>query len=412
MTSRERVYKAIRHKEPDQVPTAIGGTYLTGIHAGAYKKIVDNLGLDLMPAKIVDQFLMQVRTDPIIINWFNGDVINLENVIQTMGFTNQDWKVWKTHKNYDVLMPGEFAPYQDERGYTYINDKNGIQCAYMSPDGEYFESTIKTTMSDEIEYVDPLHFKASLPCYKDEHLKIMEKQAQFYHNHTSYSINGGFAWMSLFGTSGIAGHTFSDLLCLIALEPDYIKSIVMAKMEWQLEQLKIYLQAVGKYIDTIIISRADFGGQKSELFNPEQFKNIYLPAYKILNNYVHKSSKAKTIFHSCGSIRNILKYFIEAGVDIINPVQTSAGGMDPMELKQEFGDKLVFWGGGADTQKTLPFGKPEEVRDEVKKRISILAPGGGFVFSQIHNLQSDVPFENIKAMVEAVKEFGKYPIVL
>ncbi|MHB1315796.1 MAG: uroporphyrinogen decarboxylase family protein [Christensenellales bacterium] len=410
MTSRERVYKAIRFEEPDRVPVDIGGTDVTSIHMDAYINIAKHLGLDLEPPKVIDQFLMLARTDLLMMKWLGSDVIGVENIVGSLDLTNENWKPWRTNKGNSVLMPGEFAPYKDEKGYTYLNGKDGKPIAYMSPDGEYFDRIAPTSLSDEVVYADPKEWKASLPMYKEEHLRTLEKRAKFYHEYTDYSVHGWFFYRGLFSPFGIAGHTYSDWLCLMTLEPDYIISIVMAQAEWQLENLKMYLQAVGPYIDTIFMSASDFGGQKCEVFNPLLFKSIYVPTYKMLNDFVHTHSNAKTLFHSCGSIRNILGYFIEAGVDIVNPVQTSAGGMDPAELKKEFGKKIVFWGGGADTQHILPNGTPEEVRQQVKERIGIFAPGGGFVFSQIHNLQNDVPFENVKAMVEAAKEFGRYPI--
>ena len=411
LTSRERVRKAINFEEPDRVPVGIGSTFVTGIHMDAYVQLVNSIGLDLVPPKVIDQGMMVVRPDLQIMEWLGSDVIGIDNVVHWCNdYANKDWKVWRNHKGNDVLVPGGFNTVRDEKGYTYAIDKDGKRYAYMSPDGQYFENAIGTNFSNDIVFADSKEWKASLPVYRQEHLELLEKRAKFYHEYTDYSINGGFTRKHLFGASGIAGHTYSDLLCLIASEPEYMTSIVMAQTEWQLEQLEMYLQAVGPYIDTILMSTADFGAQNCELFNPEQFRTIYMPAFKILNDYVHKHSHAKTMYHSCGSIRNILKYFVEAGVDIINPVQTSASGMDPAELKKEFGKKLVFWGGGADTQHTLPQGTPEEVRQEVRERIQTFAPGGGFVFSPVHNLQSDVPFENIKGMVDAVREFGRYPI--
>ena len=410
MTSRERVYKAIHFEEPDRIPVDIGGTDVTSIHMDAYVNIAKYLGLDLEPPKVVDQNLMLARTDLLMLKWLGSDVIGLENIIGSFDFTNENWKPWTSNKGNSVLMPGEFVPYQDKNGYTYINGKDGNPMACMSPDGDYFDRIVKTSLSDDIVYADPKEWVASLPMVKDEHLRTLEKRAKFLHDNTDYSVHGWFFYRGLYSPFGIAGHTYSDWLCMMTLEPDYIISIVMAQAEWQRENLEMYLQAVGPYIDTIFMSASDFGGQKCEQFNPSLFKSIYLPAYKMLNKFVHENCNARTFYHSCGSIRNIFGYLIEAGVDIINPVQTSAGSMDPAELKKEFGGKIVFWGGGADTQHILPHGTTEEVKRHVKERISIFGPGGGFVFSPIHNLQSDVPFENVEAMLEAVREFGSYPV--
>jgi len=408
MTSRERVIKAINHMEPDRVPVDIGGSFVTGIHMDAYCNIVKNLGLDLLPPKLIDQYLMIVDPDMPILNWLGCDVIGIENLYHNFGIANKDWHLWTTNKGNDVLIPGGMQPFKDEHGYTYIRDSKGEICASMAPTGNYMDRTISMELSDEFVFADPEKWKKSLPMMTDEELTLYQKRAKFYYENTDYAINGSFCSYNLWTFAPLAGHNFTDWACLVAIEPEYCESIIQSTVDWMMENLKMYLEAVGDYIETIVISTADFGSQKCELINPDSFRDLYVPAYKRLNDYVHKTVRAKTFFHSCGSVRNILPYMIEAGVDILNPVQTTAGGMDAAELKAEFGDKIVFWGGGADSQNTLPHGTPEEVRQQVKERLEIFKPGGGYVFTQVHNLQCDVPFENVKAMIDAVREFGAY----
>jgi uroporphyrinogen decarboxylase len=158
------------------------------------------------------------------------------------------------------------------------------------------------------------------------------------------------------------------------------------------------------------MSGTDFGTQKGELFSPRIFKELYVPNIRLMTDYVHQHSDAKTMYHSCGTNINIMDYFIEAGVDILNPIQTTAAKMDPVELKKRFGGRIVFWGGGAETQTVLPYGTEDEVRAQVRERVRIFAPGGGFVFSQIHDLQYGVPPQNVLAMVDTALEYGTYPI--
>jgi uroporphyrinogen-III decarboxylase len=167
---------------------------------------------------------------------------------------------------------------------------------------------------------------------------------------------------------------------------------------------------VGDRIAVIFISGTDFGTQRGEFISPDLYRELYLPFHKQINNWVHANTNWKTFFHTCGSIYHLIPSFIEAGVDVLNPVQCSAANMEPHRLKQEFGDKVVFWGGGVDTQKTLPFGTPDEVRQEVAERIRIFAPGGGYVFNSIHNIQAKTPVENVLAMFESAREHGRYPI--
>ncbi|MBQ4061895.1 MAG: hypothetical protein IJD14_03470, partial [Christensenellaceae bacterium] len=393
MTSRERVVKAINHIEPDRVPVDIGGSFVTGIHMDEYCEIVKNLGLSLLPPRLMDQFLMVVEADIPVLKWLGSDVVGIENLYHNFGIANKDWHTWTTNRGNTVLIPGGMQPFKDKDGYTYIRDAKGEVCARMAPSGDYMDKTVDMTMSEEFVLADPDKWRKSLPLMTDEELRLYEKRASFFYNYTDYAVNGSFCSMNLWTFSPLAGHNFTDWVCLVSLEPEYVESILHATVDWMLENLKMYLEATGKYLETIVISTADFGSQKCELINPDSFHDLYIPAYKRLNDYVHNTVRAKTFFHSCGSVRNIIPYMIEAGVDILNPVQTTAGGMDAKELKTEFGDKIVFWGGGADSQNTLPNGTPEDVRREVKERLDIFKPGGGYVFTQVHNLQCDVPFE-------------------
>jgi uroporphyrinogen-III decarboxylase len=157
-----------------------------------------------------------------------------------------------------------------------------------------------------------------------------------------------------------------------------------------------------------MLSGTDFGQQHGPFISPKTYRDLYQPFNKAVNDWVHKNTAWKTFIHSCGSIRALLPDFIAAGFDILNPVQCSAAGMAPEELKREFGDRLTFWGGGVDTQNTLPFGTAEDVRNEVRSRLKIFGKGGGYVFDAIHNIQARVPVENVLAMYEAVREYGRY----
>jgi len=409
MTSRERVRKAIHFEEADRVPIDIGGTIVTGICIDAYVDMVNYLGFDLGLPKVYEQFGMLARVEEPVRRRLHSDVIELENPSEAWGLENKNWKPWKTGLGNDVLMPGDFNPITDERGYIYIKDSNGTPLAYMPPGGLYFERACVTTMSEKIVKMDPEVWKKSIALYTDEHLRQLEEEARQLYENTEYSVHGGFL-KGMMGSNGIfAGHTISDWLCVLVTDKEYAFSILQATAERAVENLRIYLQAVGDYIDTIFISGTDFGTQKGELFSPEIFKELYVPNMKLMNDYVHKHSKAKTFYHSCGANFNLIEYFIEAGMDILNPVQTTAANMDPVELKKRFGNRIVFWGGGVDTQTVLPNGTVEDVRNQVKERIHAFAPGGGFVFTQVHNIQYGFPPQNIIGMADAALECGEYP---
>ena len=410
MNSRERVRKAIRFEEPDRMPIDVGGSCVTGICIDAYVELVKYLGLDLGLPVVYDQFGMMARLAEPVRQRLHCDVIELENPAVSWGLENKDFKPWKTGPGNAVLMPGGFNPTTDEKGYLYICDEQGQALAFMPPGGLYFDRACVTTMSASDSKMSPEAWAASNPLYSDEHLRQLEESAKQLFENTEYSIQGGFLKGGL-GSNGIfAGHTITDWLCRLVTEPDYAFSVLQATAERAVENLAIYLQAVGKYIDTIFVSGTDFGTQKGELFNPRIFKDLYIPNIRTITDYVHQHSGAKVMYHSCGSNFKLMEYFIEAGVDILNPIQTTAANMDPVELKKRFGGRICFWGGGVDTQTVLPHGTADEVREQAQERIRILAPGGGLVFAAVHAIQYGVPPQNILAMADTAFERGRYPI--
>jgi uroporphyrinogen decarboxylase len=409
MTHRERVLKAVNHEVPDRIPIDLGGPNCTSIHVDELIEIGRYLGLDLEPPKVYDTFQMMGRTEGLVMDWLHSDVVMLENLITAWDYPNKDWKPWTTTMGHSVLVPGAFHVENDPEGKIHLYNTAGKEVAFMSSNGLYFDWVDSTSMSAEIHFTDPKKWKESIRLYRDEELRIMEKTARFLRDHTDYFVVGDFRKCIITTTSyNFAGHTMSDWLCILLTEEEYAKEIVQASAEKALENLKLYLQAVGPYINAILMSTHDYGTQRSEFYNPEIFKNILMPALKLVNDYTHHYGDIKTMIHSCGCVRGFIPYFIEAGVDILNPIQYRAARMDLKELKDTFGDKLVFWGGGLDTQHTLPFGHKEEIIEEVKNNIRILGRNGGAVFALTHNMQMGVPPENVEAMLNAVLEWGTY----
>ncbi len=192
----------------------------------------------------------------------------------------------------------------------------------------------------------------------------------------------------------------------VASRPWYVRRVLERQCEAALANLARIREAVGEAVDAVFICGTDFGTQTSQFCSVRTFRELWLPFYREVCSWIHSNTPWKCFKHSCGSVEKFFESFIEAGFDIINPVQCSAAGMDPAMLKQRYGDRLVFWGGGVDTQNTLPFGTPEQVREEVLRRCEIFAPGGGFVFNAVHNVQHGTPVENIVAMIDAVHEFN------
>jgi len=192
----------------------------------------------------------------------------------------------------------------------------------------------------------------------------------------------------------------------IAARPGYVRRVFERQCETALRNLARIHAVIGDSVDAVFLCGTDFGTQKSQFCSVKTFRELWLPFYREVCSWVHRNTQWKCFKHSCGSVEKFFESFIEAGFDIINPVQCSAAGMDPAALKERYGDRLVFWGGGVDTQKTLPFGTPAQVREEVLRRCEIFSPGGGFVFNAVHNIQSGTPVDNIVAMINAVHEFN------
>ena len=411
MTSRERVKNTINFKKADRVPIDIGSNIVTGIHPNAHIELANYLGYKIEPPKTPEWFYMVSRLDEKIRSRLHCDVIELENPSTRWGIENRNWKKWVNQQGNIIFIPGELNPIREKDGSFVLRNIYGETIARMPRGGYYFDliESINLTKG-KFKKIDPDDWKKSIEIYSDEHLEELAKTAKWIYENTDYSICGGFRKGGFPMSSGIAGHSFLDWLCILVTDSDYAYSIIQATAERAVENLKLYIQAVGKYIDTIFVSATDFGTQTSEMFDPDIWKKLYLPNYKMINDYIHDNSNIKTFYHCCGSIFNLIEYFIESGVDIINPLQTSAANMNPYDLKEKFGGRIVFWGAGVETQSTLQFGTPDEVRDQVIERIKIFAPGGGYVFNQIHVIQGNVPPENILAMVDTAYDFGKYPV--
>ena len=388
----------------------LGGSQVTGIHIDEYCRLAEYYKLDVLPPKVYDPWQMLAIPDRVMLKRLGSDIMVIENYIQPFAFRSDNWKSWTTYQGNDVLMSGDFNPVTDDKGYLHIQNDAGKNIAQMAPGGLYFDIEAPTEMTGDWAFMDPDKWKASIPLYTDEELKLMERKAKFSYENTDFSLCGTFLKGGL-GTNAIfAGHTVCDWYCILTAEPEYAQEILRATAERAIENSRLYLQALGQYIDIILLSGTDYGSQKAEIFNPDIFKELHRPNYKLITDDIHKNFDVKIAMHSCGSIYNIIPHIIDAGIDILNPLHVNTANMDPQRLKDEFGDSIVFWGGGVDTQTVLPYGTPEEVAAQVKERIGIFAPGGGFIFTPVHNLQFGVPTENVDAMVRAVKEYGAYPI--
>lgn len=415
MTSRERVQAALNHHTPDKVPVDLGGTSVTGIAVSTYTKLRASLGLPNKRAKIVEPYQFLAEVEPEVRELLGIDTAPVFGSSSLFGFRNEGWKPWQLFDGTEVLVPGQFNPTTDTNGDLLMHpqgDTSVPPSARMPRNGFYFDAIIRQEPIDE-DNLDPDEWlDGYTSVYTDEETAFISAQVeQLYHN-TELSV---VFWHGCGGLGDIAKvpgpwmkepkgiRDISLWYTAPLLYPDYIHGIYERQTEIAIQNLQLMKNAVGNKIDVIGISGTDFGTQNGPFINPNTYREFYKPHHKRINDWVHENTSWKTLFHSCGSVTAFLDDFVEAGVDILNPVQCSATGMDPQSLKQRWGDKLVFWGGIVDTQHTLPFGKADEVRAQVRDRMRILGKDGGLVAAAIHNIQPNTPVANILAMFEALR---------
>lgn len=407
MNSRERVMAAIGHGKPDRVPVDMGGTIMSGVMALALDQLRKGLKLPARPVKLYEPYQMLGEVEMDVVEALGIDVLPVEPEALFYGLPRKDWKPWKTWDGTTLLAPGLFRPETDEAGGLVLRfggDPAREIVAHMPKNGYYFDKAGDQTLHDDFQ-PPPLaemerQFKALMPQAK---LDFLAARAQALRPTGKALLLG--IWHD-FGPAGVGN--VPDWLCLMASDPDYVKRLFEMKAETDLRTLERVWAALGDTIDVFGIDGHDFGTQRSEMFGPDMFDEFYLPYYTAINGWIHAHTPWKTWKHTCGANRKFLPSLVASGLDCLNPVQTGAEGMDAVEIKREFGGKLTFWGGGADTQHILPFGTPDQVYEDVKRRLEVFKPGGGFVFNTIHNLQAKVPLENMLAMFRAVKENGRY----
>jgi hypothetical protein len=329
------------------------------------------------------------------------------------GFPVADWKEWN-FRGLEVLVPGDFRTSTQPDGDILIypeGDTTAPPSGRMPVGSAFFDAIIRQPEIDE-EKLDPADNLEEFGPVSEADLDHLESSvraagdcgvvASF--GGTSFGDVGILPAPSLKNPKGIRDIT--EWYMSTRTRRGYIHRVFERQCEIALENLARIHARVGDAVDGMYVCGTDFGTQTSAFCSVATFRELWFPYYKHVNDWVHTNTNWKCFKHSCGSVERFFESFIEAGFDIINPVQCSAAGMNPAELKRKYGSRLVFWGGAVDTQNTLPFGTPQEVREEVLRRCEIFAPGGGFVFNAIHNLQAGTPVANIAAMLDAVHEFN------
>jgi uroporphyrinogen decarboxylase len=398
MTSRERVVRAVNHQEPDRVPLDLGGTRVTSIDAAAYVRLRRALGLDGAPPQVMDVWQMLAWVEQPVVDALGIDVLPAPCLTGPFGLRIDRWMPWSLDDGTPVQMPANFAPVPDADGNLCLY-QDGDLVAKKAASSSYYDRMI------EFKVYDPLPPIASwpMPQFSDEELNWRRHWAETLRHESDKAIIGDFG--PILGRWG----SYQEWMLNVAADPNYVLAYYDRKVEALIRNMSLYAQAVGDNIDIVWLGE-DFGTQQGLMISPQTFRRMVAPYYKRLFDWVHAHTAWKVFFHCCGAINPIINSLIECGVDILNPVQTSAAGMDPARLKAEFGARLTFWGGGIDTQSVLPYGTCDEIRRQVRERIAIFAPGGGFVFNPVHNIQGDVSTDRLLAMYDAVREYGAYPI--
>jgi uroporphyrinogen decarboxylase len=410
-TSRERVLQAVDHQQPDRVPIDLSGHRASGISAMAYHKLKQYLGIQQGAVYVYDMIQQLAIIEPMVMERFGVDTIELGRGFNLLP---SDWQDWELPDGTPCKIPFYIHPVRVGEEWRIFHD-DGTLIAVQRPGCNYFEQ-VNWPLAGRMYSEDASNFEnlgsdfersmwtaiASPPAplgMDEKGLKQLAAGAKALRQSSERAIVG------LLGANLLEMGQFlfgmENFFTLLASEPSQAHRFLDKVMELHLEKLRRFVSAVGPYID-IIQFNDDLGMQTGPQISVKMYKEFFHPRFKLLFETSKKLTGARIMLHSCGGIYPLLPYLVEAGMEILQPVQTSSRGMEPERLKSEFGKDICFWGGGCDTQYLLGRGTPEQVAADVRHRVEVFAPGGGFVFQQIHNIQADVPPENIVAMFDAI----------
>ncbi len=407
VTSRERVMAAVDHREPDRVPVDFGGHRSSGIMAIAYNKLKQYLGITSGDIYVYDFVQQLAIVEPPVLERFGVDTLELGR-----GFAHDpsDWRDWVLPDGTPCKIPAFIEPVR-VGGDWHVYDPDGTLIAIQKAGSLYFEQTcfpLEHDAGEDFANLEDAMTKVlwsalgSPPApigFDPEGLRQLAAGARALRATTDRAILG------LFGGNLMEWGQFifrmETFLLQLAMEPRRMHRFLDRLTEIHLEALEKFLAAVGPYVD-IILFGDDLGMQTGPQVSPSMYREFFLPRHRLLWETAKKLADVKVMLHSCGSVAAYIPAFIEAGLDILQPVQTSARNMDAARLKREFGRELCLWGGGCDTQTVLPRLAPDQVAGDVRERMGILSPGGGYVFQQVHNIMANVPPQNIVAMFDAV----------
>jgi uroporphyrinogen decarboxylase len=416
MNSRERVLAALNHQQPDRAPVDLSGTRSSGIAAIAYARLRERLGLPPRPVYVYDILQQIAIVDEDVLSLFGVDTIELG---RAFALEEKDWADWTLPNGVPCKVPAWNKP---ERlpGRWVLRSPRGQIIAHM-PDGAlYFEQTYwpfaQADSSEASERQKGWHENPAEVMTESMWTGVATPPGPLAGGPDGYQMlaegarklrqSTGRAIAGMFGGNMLELGQFlyrnDNFFMILASEPKRAHTFLEKATAMYMEKLEKYLAAVGAYIDVILFND-DLGMQSGPQISPRMYRQFFKPHNQAMWRRAKQLAPIKVLLHTCGGVRELLPDLIEDGVDAINPVQISSKGMDAAGLKADFGKDITFWGGGCDTHYVLPHGTPAEVREHVKKQVSILNPGGGFVFQQVHNILADVPADNIIAMYQALQ---------
>jgi len=417
MTGRRRLEATLNHQQPDRVCVDFGASFVTGMHVSVVDKLRKaTLGEDGYRVKVCEPYQMLGEIDDPLRAALEIDVIGRLPRKSIFGTDESVWKPFTLYDGTEVLVPHNFnTTVEASTGDTLVypeGDTSAPPSGRMPKGGYFFDSIVRQQPVDE-RRLDPNDNCEEFASLGEEDIAYYQQAKQWFEARddrgTLAVVPGtGFGDIALVPApylkhpKGI--RDVAEWYVSTAVRKDYVRAIFDRQCEIGLENIEKLIGILGDTVQVALITGTDFGTQRGLFCSVDTYRELYKPYHAAVNGLVHEKSNWKTFIHSCGSNWDLLPDLIDAGFDVFNPVQCSAAKMEPRNLKREFGQALVFWGGGVDTQKTLPFGKPEDVYREVRERIEIFDDGGGFVFNAIHNIQANTPLENVQAMFRAIRD--------
>ena len=415
MTSRERVLNAINHKESDRVPIDLGSNPSSGISALAHDNLMNHLGWDDQPTLIYDVVQQLAQPGDKLIDHLGADILDIGRAFNP---EMSDWKKTIMANGRTGYYPKWFTPDKDNKGNWNAYHTDGTLIARMPEGATFFDETFfpfengypdsRSAMNEALdEAMDKVLWQNMVHSPWDH-----AAESDFWDNLRKGALHlretTDKALMIVFGGNLFEWGTFirrmDNFLMDLYIDQDNALILVELLLERHMKTLEKVCSAVGDIVD-IIRFGDDLGMDSGPFMSLDVYRELFHHQRKVMCDYVHKHSNMHTFIHSCGSMSQFIPDLVSEGIEIINPVQTNCLNMDPATLKKEFGKDVIFWGGGMDPREILNKGNPQMVRDEVKRRLEILAPGGGYIFNNIHNIMPDVPAENIIAMFDEAQNF-------